>query len=71
SKYLLKVSDNNRKDTYGPFNSKAELSRERAQIIRAYNYDRKHGFTRETDHNSIVFRHAIYSTVIFYTMGTS
>ena len=66
--YQLKVSDNNHSDVYGPFNSKAELVRERTQLIKAYNYDSKHGFKRSSYDDMVIFKHAIYSSVIFETL---
>ena len=75
--YQLKVSDNNGTDIYGPFNTLAELSKERTQLISAYNYNSKHGFKRLTYDDKasctgavismIVFKHAIYSSVVFQT----
>lgn len=63
--YTLKVSDNNGTDTYGPFKTHREATKERTSIILAYDYNKAHGFTRENDGNTVYFRHAFYSTVIF------
>ena len=60
----LRVADNNNVSEY-IFNTMAEAVRERTQLISAYNYNKKHGFTRVNDGNIIYFRHAIYSTVKF------
>jgi len=65
--YQLKVSDNNDSSIHGPFNSKAELCRERTAIIQAYGYNKSKGFQRETYDDMIVFKHAIYSSVVFET----
>ena len=63
----LKVSDNNNTNTFGPFNNERDAVKERTQLISAYGYTKANGFTRENypENNQVIFRHAVYSTVIF------
>ena len=67
--YQLRVSDNNNTNIYN-FNTLADLSRERTSLISAYNYNKKHGFIRSTYEDIVIFKHAVYSTVVFETIKT-
>lgn len=62
--YTLKVSDNNNSLEHGPFKSRRDVMAERGKLIAAYNYNAAHGFARTTYDDTVVFRHAIYSTVV-------
>lgn len=70
-KYILKVSDNHGTDVFGPFNSHRDAVYERTQTVKAYGYSSKKGFQREADGDTVIFRHAIYSTVIFEIQPTA
>ena len=67
--YILKVSDNNGVNTFGPYTSKRDAVKERTGLITAYGYKHSKGFQRENDGDTVIFRHAIYSTVIFQLSG--
>ena len=66
--YSLKISDNNGQSIVEGIPTLAEVCKERAQLIKAYNLSRRYGFSRENDGDSVIFRHAIYSTMIFETV---
>jgi hypothetical protein len=64
-RYNLKVSDNNGINIYGPFSTLRDATKERTSIIQSYGYNKGKGFTRESYKNTVVFHHAVYSTVVF------
>jgi len=64
----LRVADSNNVSEYS-LPTKAAAVKERAQLIQAYGYNRKNGFTRSSScvdgENKVMFHHAVYSTVVF------
>ena len=64
----LKISRNNTAELLGPFKTERDLVMERSSLIKTYNYDRKHGFNRENHGNMIVYKHTVYTSIVFETM---
>ena len=64
----LRVADSNNVSKY-ECNSERDAVKERAQLISAYGYNRANGFTRSSSYvdgdNTVMFHHAIHSTVVF------
>lgn len=64
-RYNIKVGSNVTTDIYGPYWNKKDALKHRTGIVKSLGGFRKSdGYTREAYENTVLFKHAVWSTVV-------